>query len=267
MKNQRDRKSIEKLLEVMATLRDPARGCPWDREQTFATIAPYTVEEAYEVADAIERGALGELESELGDLLFQVVFHARLAEEAGLFDFAAVAEAIVAKLVRRHPHVFGDEKVVDSEAQTQRWEDIKRAERAAKGAAQSLLDDVPVGLPALTRAVKLGKRAASVGFDWPDASGVRAKLVEELAEVDEAVAAGDKEATAAELGDLLLTVASWCRHLGVDPESCTRAANARFERRFRHVEASVAASGLDFEDHDAAALDALWRAAKAGEAP
>jgi MazG family protein len=266
MTKQSSREAIEKLLEIMATLRDPARGCPWDREQTFATIAPYTIEEAYEVADAIERGALDDLEGELGDLLFQVVFHARLAEEAGLFDFAAVAEAIGAKLLRRHPHVFGNETVADSDAQTRRWEDIKRAERAAKGASDSLLDDVPVGLPALTRAVKLGKRAGSVGFDWPDARGVRAKLDEELGEVDEAIAAGDTEATAAEIGDLLLTVASWCRHLGVDPETCTRAANARFERRFRHVESSVAASGLGFEEYDPAALDALWNAAKASEA-
>lgn len=267
MKKQGSRESIEKLLEIMARLRDPSGGCPWDREQTFATIAPYTIEEAYEVADAIERGAYDELASELGDLLFQVVFHARMAEEAGLFDFAAVAEAISAKMLRRHPHVFGAETVGDSHEQTRRWEDIKRAERAEKAASQSLLDDVPVGLPALTRAVKLGARAASVGFDWSDARGVRAKVDEELAEIDEAVAAGDESATAAEIGDLLLAVSSWCRHLGVDPEACTRAANARFERRFRHVEASVSASGLGFEEHDAAALDALWQAAKASETP
>lgn len=264
MKKQHDTRAIEKLLELMATLRDPAGGCPWDREQTFHTIAPYTIEEAYEVADAIERGAFAELEGELGDLLFQVVFHARMAEEAGLFDFAAVARGIVDKMVRRHPHVFGDSTVASSDEQTQRWEEIKRAERVAKGGS-SLLDDVPVGLPALTRAVKLGKRASSVGFDWPDAHGVRAKLDEELAEIDAAAAEGDTAQTAAEIGDLLLTVASWCRHLGVDPESCARAATTRFERRFRHVEASVAASGLDFADHDAAALDALWQAAKASE--
>jgi len=265
MKNPSDFGSIEKLLDIMATLRDPQRGCPWDLEQTFATIAPYTIEEAYEVADAIERNALGDLKGELGDLLFQVVFHARLAEEAGAFDFAAVAEGINAKMLRRHPHVFGDRRIASSDEQSRLWEEIKRDERAAAPDA-GVLDGVPAALPALTRAVKLGKRAATVGFDWPDTSGVRVKVDEELAEIDVAVASGDATAVAAEIGDLLLTIASWCRHLGVDPESCARSANARFERRFRAVESNVAIAGSSWADLDAAALDELWRAAKAEEA-
>jgi ATP diphosphatase len=265
MSRQIDSNGIEKLLEIMATLRDRQRGCPWDREQTFATIAPYTIEEAYEVADAIERNSPQELKSELGDLLFQVVFHAQLAREAGYFDFAAVAADICDKLERRHPHVFGDLQVGDSRAQTRLWEDIKRQERVAGGAGK-LLDDVPVTLPALSRAVKLGKRAASVGFDWPDTAGVRAKLDEELGEVDAAIATADPGEVAAEMGDVLFTIANWCRHLGLDPETCARAANSRFERRFRRVEAEVEAGGRGWEALDAPALDALWRRAKAAEA-
>jgi nucleoside triphosphate diphosphatase len=264
MPNPPDVRSIDRLLAIMERLRDQNGGCPWDREQSFATIAPYTVEEAYEVADAIEREAFAELKGELGDLLFQVVFHSRLAEEARLFDFDDVAADICAKLERRHPHVFGDAKVEDSAAQTRAWEDIKRRERAAAGAA-SVLDDVPANLPALSRAVKLGKRASTVGFDWPDAGGVRAKLAEETGELDEALAAGDAGATAAEMGDLLFTLANLCRHLDLDPETCLRGANARFARRFRAVERDVAASGRDWQDHDAGSLDALWRRAKATE--
>jgi ATP diphosphatase len=283
MEKQSNKHDIENLLEIMATLRDPARGCPWDREQTFATIAPYTIEEAYEVADAIERGALDELEGELGDLLFQTVFHARMAEEAGLFDFGDVVHGICDKLLRRHPHVFGGEKIDDVAAQSQAWEAIKREERGAAGETR-VLADVPVGLPALSRAAKLGKRAATVGFDWPDIAGVRAKLAEEVAELDAALA-GAREAralgrgatlaaedaglvetadaaVAAELGDLLFTVANLCRHLDVDPEACVRGANARFEKRFDHVEAEVRSTGGDWSKHDAAALDRLWRAAK-----
>lgn len=267
MKNQSGRGSIEKLLQIMATLRDPVRGCPWDLEQTFATIAPYTIEEAYEVADAIEREAVGELQGELGDLLFQVVFHARLAEEAGAFDFAAVADGICAKMLRRHPHVFGERRSGSSEEQSRWWEEIKREERGAAAPAAGILGGIPVGLPALSRAVKLGKRAATVGFDWPDASGARDKVAEELAEIDAAADAGDTEGVAAEMGDLLLTIASWCRHLGLDPETCGRAANARFERRFQAVESQVAAAGRPWNELDAAALDALWRAAKAAEKP
>jgi ATP diphosphatase len=256
--------ALTRLLDIMARLRDRSAGCPWDLEQTFATIAPYTIEEAYEVADAIERGDLEELKGELGDLLFQVVFHARMAEEAGAFDFAAVAESICSKMLRRHPHVFGDQRVGDSAEQTRRWDEIKRAERAAAPSA-GLLADVPVGLPALTRAVKLGKRAGSVGFDWPDVGGVRAKVDEELGELDAAIATGDAGATAAEMGDLLFSMANWCRHLGLEPESCLRAANARFARRFGTVEAAVAASGQGWEAHDAEALDRFWRQAKDAE--
>lgn len=265
MASQSDTKPIEKLLGIMATLRDPQRGCPWDREQTFATIAPHTIEEAYEVADAIERGAPDDLRGELGDLLFQVVFLSRLAQEAGRFDFDAVAADIAAKLERRHPHVFAGAKVKDSAEQTRLWEDIKRQERTVAGAT-SLLDDVPANLPGLSRAVKLGKRAATVGFDWPDTAGVRAKVAEELGEVDAALATGDADEVAAEIGDLLFSIANWCRHLALDPESCVRGANERFTRRFRAVEAAVAASGRGWDAHDAVELDALWRRAKAAKA-
>jgi MazG family protein len=254
--------SLAQLLSIMATLRNRERGCPWDLEQTFATIAPYTIEEAYEVADAIERNDMADLKDELGDLLFQVVFHARMAEEAKAFDFAAVARAICDKMLRRHPHVFGDQRVADSAEQTKRWEEIKRVERAAAPAA-GLLDDVPVGLPALTRATKLGKRAASVGFDWPDVAGVRAKVDEELAELDAAVASRDDGAIRAEMGDLLFTIANWCRHLQVDPESCLRSASHKFATRFRAVEQEVARERREWQSYDANELDALWREAKA----
>jgi MazG family protein len=258
-----DARALSELLDIMARLRDRERGCPWDVEQTFATIAPYTIEEAYEVADAIERNDLRDLKDELGDLLFQVVFHARIAEEAGAFAFEDVAGAICDKMLRRHPHVFGDQKVAGSAEQTKRWEEIKREERGAADASAGVLDDVPVGLPALSRAVKLGKRAGTVGFDWPDVAGVRAKVNEELGELDAAAASGDADAVAAEMGDLLFSVANWCRHLQLDPETCLRSANERFMRRFRSVEAEVAASGRPWSSHDAAALDELWRRAKA----
>ncbi len=260
-----DQTSLVELLDIMARLRDRERGCPWDLEQTFATIAPYTIEEAYEVADAIERNDLRDLKDELGDLLFQVVFHARMAEEAGAFAFADVARAICDKMLRRHPHVFGDQKVEGSAEQTKRWEEIKREERVANVAAAGagVLDDVPVGLPALTRAAKLGKRAAGVGFDWPDVAGVRAKVNEELAELDEAAAQRDEAAIGAEMGDLLFTIANWCRHLELDPETCLRAANAKFATRFRAVERAVASEGRAWQSYDAAELDALWAQAKA----
>jgi MazG family protein len=264
MKAKPDTAALPRLLEIMARLRDAKRGCPWDLEQTFATIAPYTIEEAYEVADAIEHGDMSELKSELGDLLFQVVFHARMAEEAGAFAFDDVAAAICEKMLRRHPHVFGERQVASSAEQTALWEEIKREERGATAAA-GVLDDVPAGLPALTRALKLGKRAASVGFDWPDVAGVRAKVDEELAELDEAVTAHDEAAVAAEMGDLLFSIANWCRHLSLDPETCLRSANARFTRRFRAVEADVARDGRHWADHDAAELDTLWRRAKAAQ--
>jgi nucleoside triphosphate diphosphatase len=269
MKTEPDTTSLAELLRVMARLRDRERGCPWDLEQTFATIAPYTIEEAYEVADAIERNDLVDLKDELGDLLFQVVFHARMAEEAGAFAFADVARAICDKMLRRHPHVFGEQKIASSAEQTARWEEIKREERAAAaptGQPSGVLDDVPVALPALTRAAKLGKRAASVGFDWPDTAGVRAKVDEELAELDAAAAACDDAAVAAEMGDLLFTIANWCRHLKLDPETCLRAANAKFATRFRAVEGEVAREGRDWRSYDAAELDALWTRAKSHSA-
>jgi len=257
--------SLAELLRIMAKLRDRDGGCPWDLEQTFATIAPYTIEEAYEVADAIERGDLADLKDELGDLLFQVVFHARIAEEAGAFDFAAVAAAISAKMLRRHPHVFGDQRVADSAEQTRRWEEIKSEERGSSPTNGGVLGDVPVGLPALTRATKLGKRAASVGFDWPDVAGVRAKVHEELAELDAATAAGDAREIEAEVGDVLFSIANWCRHLNLDAETCLRGANERFARRFRAVEGEVGSSGRAWNEFDPAALDELWRRAKRRE--
>jgi nucleoside triphosphate diphosphatase len=262
MKTQPDLASVAELLRIMARLRDRDGGCPWDLEQTFATIAPYTIEEAYEVADAIERNDLGDLKDELGDLLFQVAFHARMAEEAGAFDFDAVARAICDKMLRRHPHVFGDKQIASSAEQTALWDEIKRAERA-NAPAGGLLDDVPVGLPALTRATKLGKRAASVGFDWPDVAGVRAKVDEEVAELDAAVAARDESGVAAEMGDLLFTIANWCRHLRLDPETCLRAANEKFATRFRSVERDVQSAGGQWQRYDAAELDELWTRAKA----
>jgi MazG family protein len=257
---------MERLIGIMAALRDPERGCPWDLEQDFASIAPYTLEEAYEVADAIERNDLEALREELGDLLLQVVFHAQMARERGAFGFDEVAAGICDKMVRRHPHVFADARVESAAEQTRAWEEIKAAEKAARGAGQGLLDDVPVALPALTRAGKFGRRAAQIGFDWPDAAGPRAKIDEELAELDAVVAAGGPaEALEAEIGDLLFSVANLARHHGVDPEAALRGANARFARRFRHVERRRAEGG-----HAAAGLDQLeawWQEAKsaAGE--
>ncbi len=265
--DQSDRHTIASLLEVMAALRNLDGGCPWDLEQTFETIAPYTIEEAYEVADAIEREALDELRDELGDLLLQVVYHARLAEEAGAFNFAAVVDGICRKMIRRHPHVFGDDTVAGSREQTEAWETLKRQERAAGAGNERVLDGVPVGLPGLTRAVKLTRRAARVGFDWPGLAGVRAKVGEELSELDEAVAADDHKASAVEVGDLLLAVANLCRHLELDPESCVRQANLRFERRFAQVEDRVREAGGDWEAFDLDALDRFWVAAKRGEKP
>ena len=273
MNKQSDKRDIQKLLEIMARLRAPSGGCPWDLEQTFATIAPHTIEEAYEVADAIERGALDDLRGELGDLLFQVVFHARMAEEAGAFDFGDVVAGIAEKLERRHPHVFGERRELGVAEQSRLWEEIKRDERERQHANDAsagprepppgVLADVPVGLPGLSRAAKLGKRAATVGFDWPDVAGVRAKLGEEVAELDAALAGTERAAIAAELGDLLFTVANLCRHLGLDAEACVRGANARFERRFAHVERRVRAEGGDWSEHDAPELDRFWREAKA----
>lgn len=248
----------------MAKLRDPDGGCPWDLEQSFATIAPYTVEEAYEVADAIERGDLEDLKGELGDLLFQVVFHARMAEEQGAFDFADVAQGIIDKMLRRHPHVFGEAEARTAEGQTQAWEVMKAQERAAK-AKGGVLDDVPVALPGLTRAAKLTKRAARVGFDWPDAASVFAKLREETAELEAEVAAGDLAKAREELGDLLFVVANLARKLDVEPEDAIRAANAKFVRRFAYIEAALAEQGRTPAESDLAEMDALWDAAKTEE--
>jgi len=247
----------------MARLRDPEHGCPWDLEQNFATIAPYTIEEAYEVADAIDRGELGDLRDELGDLLLQVVFHAQMAAEQGAFAFPDVVDAISDKLLRRHPHVFGDETMVDAAAQTVAWEQHKRREREASG-DQGTLDGVSIGLPALLRAAKLGQRAAGVGFDWLDADGPRNKIAEELAELDDARVVGDDAAIAEELGDLLFAVAQLARHQDIDPEEALRAANAKFAARFRAVEAGLTADGVGWEQQSPDELEARWQAVKRG---
>ena len=245
----------------MARLRDPARGCPWDLQQDFKSIAPHTLEEAYEVADAIERGDLETLRDELGDLLFQVAFHAQLASERNAFRFDDVVTAICDKLTRRHPHVFGDAFVAGAAEQTDAWERMKREEREARG-AQGALDEVPLALPALTRARKLGDRAARSGFDWPDSEGPRAKVGEELAELDAALASPDPTLREAELGDLLFSVVNLARHLGLDPEGALRKANERFARRYRHVELELARLGQTASAASPELLDRLWAAAK-----
>jgi len=244
---------IDRLTTIMARLRDPETGCDWDVAQDFATIAPYTIEEAYEVADAIARGDMADLKDELGDLLLQVVFHSRMAEEAGLFALPDVVAAISDKMERRHPHVFGDA----AGGHAQHWERLKANEREAKGDSGAL-DGVAIGLPALLRAEKLQKRAARTGFDWPDAEGPRAKVIEEIAEIDAASPAEREE----EIGDLLFAVVNWARHLGVDAEAALRAANAKFERRFKAMEAEAgdAFAGLDLD-----AKEELWLSAKRTE--
>jgi tetrapyrrole methylase family protein/MazG family protein/ATP diphosphatase len=257
--------ALERLLKIMARLRDQKSGCPWDIEQTFATIAPYTIEEAYEVADAIERGDLKDLEEELGDLLLQVVYHAQMAREAGAFDFADVAQAISDKMVRRHPHVFGEDEVRNSADQTLRWEAIKAQERSAKDSRASALDGVPVGLPALTRAAKLTRRAARVGFDWPSCAEVIAKLREELGELEVEIDAGDQQKAREELGDLLFVCANLARKLDVEPEDALRAANAKFIRRFSYIEARLAEDGRTPAQSDLPEMDRLWDEAKARE--
>ncbi|QQN51874.1 nucleoside triphosphate pyrophosphohydrolase [Stutzerimonas balearica] len=266
------------LLHLMARLRDPQHGCPWDLQQDYASIVPHTLEEAYEVADAIERRDFAHLPGELGDLLFQVVYYSQLAREEGRFDFATVVDAITRKLVRRHPHVFPDGDLygspelprLDEAATKQRWEQIKAEERAEQAAAPeqlSLLDDVPHALPALSRAAKLQKRAAGVGFDWPEALPVVDKLHEELNEVLEAMSENDPQAIAEEIGDLLFVVVNLARHLKVDPENALRAANGKFERRFRFIEQALRDAGRSPESCDLEELDALWDAAKKAEQP
>ncbi len=256
---------MPRLLEIMRCLRDPDHGCPWDIEQTFATIAPYTIEEAYEVADAIEREAWDELKGELGDLLFQSVFHAQMASERGLFTFDEVADTMSDKMVARHPHVFGDEnRDKSAEQQTRDWETIKAAERAEK-AQKGTLDGVAVGLPALLRAVKLQKRAARVGFDWPGAEQVLDKITEETAELVEARDELSHEEMEEEFGDLLFVIANLARHLQIEPESALRAANAKFTRRFEGIEARLAEIGRTPQDSTLEEMDALWDAVKAAE--
>ena len=256
---------IERLLEIMRRLRDPETGCPWDIEQDFDSIAPYTIEEAYEVADAIARRDWAELEGELGDLLLQSVYHTAMGEEAGHFTFQSVVRNISDKMVARHPHVFGDEsRDKSAEQQTADWEKIKAAERAGK-AQGGTLDGVAIGLPALLRAMKLQKRAARVGFDWPETTQVLDKITEEAAELVEARDTLSQAEVEEEYGDLLFVMANLGRHLGLDPEAALRAANAKFTGRFEGIEARLAAMGKTPQDSDLAEMDALWDAVKLAE--
>jgi MazG family protein len=263
---------IDRLLTIMTRLRDPQAGCPWDLKQTFRTIAPYTIEEAYEVADAIERDDLKGLRDELGDLLFQVVFHSQMASEQGAFGFDDVVNAICDKMERRHPHVFGNAKIETAEAQTIAWDELKRRERAAS--ADSILADVPLGLPALTRANKLGKRAAEVGFEWPDTYGALDKVAEEIEEIraelkgepnGEPNGKPDLNAISNEIGDLLFSLVNVCRYLKIDPETSLRHANAKFERRFRYIEERLQAQGKKPEEVTLEEMDVLWEEGKKGE--
>jgi nucleoside triphosphate diphosphatase len=269
-------RDIRRLIEIMAALRTPNSGCPWDLEQTFATIAPYTLEEAYEVVDAIEREDSVDLCEELGDLLLQVVFHARMAEEANLFDFDDVVEAITRKLIRRHPHVFGDARSLSPDGVKTLWTEIKAVEKREKAAARAreglpaeidggALSGVPLPLPALTRALKLQQKAGKVGFDWNDARAVLAKLREETDEIDEALANGDAHAIKDEIGDLLFVVVNLARHADVDPEQALRGCNAKFERRFAHIENELAARGRAPSEASLTEMDALWNDAKRAE--
>ena len=255
---------IKPLLDIMARLRDPKSGCPWDIEQNFATIAPYTIEEAYEVAEAISSGDRTELRDELGDLLLQVVFHAQMAKEEGSFTFADVVQSIADKMIRRHPHVFGDEEIKTAEAQTANWEKIKEAERKEKKSERTLAN-IPTALPALMRAQKLQARAARVGFDWPDTQGVIAKIREELAEVEEAIASGDAAHTEEELGDLLFAVTNLVRFVKADAETALRATNAKFTRRFEYIEDALAKHGRSVSDASLDDMEALWTQAKTTE--
>ena len=267
----RPSQNIGRLLEIMAALRDPKTGCAWDCVQTHASLAPYALEEAYEVVDAIERRSSGDLRDELGDLLLQVAFHSRVAEEAGTFSFGDVVEAITAKMLRRHPHVFeeagvafaGSERGTSSDGIDARWDAIKASERKANSDhARGLLADVPIGFPALTRAVKLQRRASSVGFDWGDVRLVLAKIREEIDEIEQELETGRGEAVGGEVGDLLFAVANLARHIGVDPETVTRATNSKFERRFAFIEAELAQQGSSPEAATLDEMDQLWNAAK-----
>ena len=252
---------ISRLLAIMARLRDPQSGCPWDVKQNFKTIAPYTIEEAYEVADAIERDDLKDLRDELGDLLFQVVFHAQMASERNAFAFDDVVDAICDKMERRHPHVFADAKIETAEAQTIAWDEQKRRERAAK--SDSILADVPVSLPALTRANKLGKRAAEVGFEWPDPHGALDKVAEEIEELRaELKGEPNREAISDEIGDVLFSLVNVCRYLKIDPETALRHANTKFERRFRYVESRLKEQGKKPEETSLEEMDVLWEEGK-----
>ncbi|MCZ6717485.1 MAG: nucleoside triphosphate pyrophosphohydrolase [Gammaproteobacteria bacterium] len=253
--------NLDKLLEVMDRLRDPNTGCPWDLEQDFASIAPHTIEEAYEVADAIAMGDMQELQEELGDLLFQVVFHAHLAKEQGEFDFYAVAGSISKKLTQRHPHVFGDAEFRNTAEQSRQWEEHKAGERRSKG-QQSVLDGIPVALPALSRAQKLGKRAATAGFDWPDRRGPRQKIDEELSELDRELDSGSARRQAEEIGDLLFSVVNLARHLDIDAEAAMREANRRFQARFLGMEKYLRESGQELSGLSLSQLEIAWQRAK-----
>lgn len=267
--NSPDLASMARLLEIMAQLRDPQKGCPWDLEQTFRTIAPYTIEEAYEVEDAIARNDMPGLLDELGDLLLQVVFHARMAEEAGYFAFSDVAAGIVDKMIRRHPHVFGETVAEKPDVVSANWEAIKAAERAAKPPlaqeVSPVLAGVASGLPALSRAVKLQNRAARVGFDWPSKTPVLEKIKEELQELEDEIFSGSPGSIAEEFGDFLFVAANLARHLKLDPEECMRAANRKFERRFSNMEAILKSEGKNLKDCDLATMDRAWDAAKQSE--
>jgi ATP diphosphatase len=266
-------RDIAKLLEIMAALRRPGTGCPWDLEQTFATIAPYTIEEAYEVADAVARGDLADLKEELGDLLLQVVFHAQMAQEQGAFDFGDVVDEISGKLIRRHPHVFGALGTLSAEEVEALWTKIKAEEKAERNAAAGsgeagateLLSDVPLALPGLSRAVKLQSKAASVGFDWNDVRAVLAKIREETKEIEAALDSKDADAIEDEIGDLLFALANLARHVGADPEAAIRHANRKFERRFRFIEDEIAKRGGRLGEASLAEMDALWNEAKRRE--
>jgi nucleoside triphosphate diphosphatase len=263
MKSSRD---VAALIEIMAALRTPGSGCPWDLDQSFATIAPYTIEEAYEVADAVARGDLADLRDELGDLLLQVAFHARMAEEAGAFDFGDVVHAITQKLLRRHPHVFADVSGLSTEAVNAQWERIKAEEKAERGGGRGgVLAGVPIALPALTRALKLQAKAGQVGFDWNDPLAVLAKIREEADEIEAEIVNGRRAEAAQEVGDLLFAVVNLARHVGTDPEDALRATNAKFERRFAAIERALAARGKSPEDSTLAEMDALWNDVKAAE--